>query len=68
MPWASKAQARWGHSVGVKALGGPKKVAEWDAATMPGSLPEKAEPKTGSRVEPKSRALLGRRRLNGRKG
>lgn len=42
MPWASKAQARWGHSAaGEKALGGAKKVAEWDAATPKGSLPQK---------------------------
>lgn len=39
MPWASKAQARWGHSPsGVKALGGKAKVAEWDKATPKGSL------------------------------
>lgn len=44
MPWASKAQARWGHSAaGVKALGGQSKVAEWDAATPKGSLKARAK-------------------------
>ena len=43
MPWASKQQARWGHSPsGVKALGGAAKVSEWDEATPKGSLPAKA--------------------------
>ncbi len=38
MPWDSVSQARWGHSsAGKKALGS-KKVAEFDAATAPGSL------------------------------
>lgn len=42
MPWRSVAQARWGHSPsGLKALGGPSAVAEWDNATPKGSLPEK---------------------------
>jgi len=42
MPWKSKQQARWGHSpAGVRALGGPDKVKEWDAATPKGSLPVK---------------------------
>ncbi len=42
MPWASVAQARWGHSPsGLKALGGKSKVAEWDAATPKGSLIKK---------------------------
>lgn len=44
MPWASTAQARWGHSpTGVKALGGAAKVAEWDHATKPGSLPKRVK-------------------------
>lgn len=39
-PWESKAQARWGHSpAGVKALGGKKNVAEWDASTKGLKLP-----------------------------
>ena len=43
MPWKSKAQAAWGHSpAGEKALGGGDAVAEWDAATPKGSLPNKA--------------------------
>lgn len=43
MPWESKAQARWGHSpAGKKALGGESAVREWDAATVPGSLPERS--------------------------
>ena len=43
MPWASKAQARWGHSpAGLEALGGASKVSEWDSATTPGSLPERS--------------------------
>jgi len=42
MPWASKAQAAWGHSpAGLRALGGKQKVAEWDSATPKGSLPER---------------------------
>lgn len=42
MPWKSKSQAAWGHSpAGIKALGGSKAVAEWDAATTKGSLPDK---------------------------
>lgn len=32
MPWVSDKQRRWGHSkTGVKALGGKKKVEEWDS-------------------------------------
>jgi hypothetical protein len=43
VPWASKRQARWGHSeAGKKALGGPAAVAEWDASTPKGSLTDKA--------------------------
>jgi hypothetical protein len=34
MPFVSKQQQKWGHTeAGEKALGGPEKVAEWDAAT-----------------------------------
>ena len=45
MPWASKSQARWGHSpTGVKALGGAAKVSEFDAATPKGSLLDKKPP------------------------
>lgn len=42
MPWKSQKQAAWGHSVGMKSLGGADKVAEWDASTPKGSLPAKA--------------------------
>lgn len=39
MPWVSEKQAAWGHSPsGEVALGGPEKVAEWDASTPKGSL------------------------------
>jgi hypothetical protein len=40
-PFVSKAQQRWGNSPeGEKALGGPKKVAEWNNDTTLG-LPER---------------------------
>jgi len=33
MPFVSKKQQAWGHTeAGMKALGGPAKVAEWDQA------------------------------------
>ena len=55
MPFLSKAQMRWGNSpAGVKALGGPSKVQEWDAATTPGTLPEKVE-------QPPQKKMLGQR-------
>lgn len=42
MPWKSKAQAAWGHTkAGIKALGGKKKVQEWDNKTKGKSLPKK---------------------------
>ena len=45
MPYKSKAQARWAHSeAGSKALGGEKKVAEWDNATKGKKLPERIGP------------------------
>ena len=45
MPFQSDAQRRWGHSpAGQKALGGPEKVKEWDAATKGKKLPEKVKP------------------------
>lgn len=44
MPFVSDAQRRWGHSeAGMRALGGPAKVAEWDAATRGKVLPEHAQ-------------------------
>lgn len=40
MPFQSRAQQALGHSeAGEKALGGPAKVAEWDAATKGKKLP-----------------------------
>jgi hypothetical protein len=42
VPYRSKSQARWAHTpAGIKALGGPDKVAEWDAATGGRKLPER---------------------------
>ncbi len=46
MPLVSRAQRRWAHTPdGTKALGGPTKVAEWEAATK-GKLPERVKPAT----------------------
>lgn len=43
MPYVSKKQEAWAHTPGgEKALGGPAKVAEWDAATKGRSLPARA--------------------------
>ena len=45
MPLKSEAQRRWAHSPdGVKALGGEKSVAEWEAAT-PKNIPERVTKK-----------------------
>lgn len=42
MPFVSRAQAAWGNSpAGVKALGGPAKVAEWNASTKGAKLPKR---------------------------
>ena len=42
MPYVSDSQRRWAHTpAGMKALGGPAKVAEWDAATKGRKLPER---------------------------
>jgi hypothetical protein len=42
MPYVSLAQERWAHTqAGTKALGGPAKVAEWDAATKGKDLPQR---------------------------
>ncbi len=42
MPFQSRAQQRWGHTkAGEEALGGPAKVAEWDAATKGKDIPER---------------------------
>ena len=46
MPFKSKAQQKWGNSTaGVKALGGKKKVAEWNAATKGKKLPVRVKKK-----------------------
>jgi hypothetical protein len=41
MLFRSKAQARWAHSVGEKALGGAAKVHEWDQSTDFSGLPDR---------------------------
>lgn len=56
MPWVSAKEQRWGHSkAGLKALGGPAKVSEWDAATDFSNLPEKTPKKNtmGMKKPPK---------------
>lgn len=41
MPFESKAQNAWAHTpAGTKALGGKKKVKEWEKSTNYDSLPE----------------------------
>lgn len=61
MPYASDAQRRWAHTTeGTKALGGPEKVAEWDAATKGTKLPEKKTPTTDAHKRI-ARVLAGRR-------
>lgn len=45
MPYKSDAQRRWAHTPsGEQALGGPAKVAEWDAASKGMKLPERKAP------------------------
>lgn len=42
MPFVSRQQQKWGNSsAGVKALGGPAKVAEWNASTKGRKLPKR---------------------------
>jgi hypothetical protein len=49
LPFLSKKQNAWGHSAaGVKALGGPAKVKEWESATDYSSLPERKKPEKGA--------------------
>ena len=44
MPFVSKKQQAWGNSpAGIKALGGKKNVAEWNAATKGKNLPQKVK-------------------------
>lgn len=46
MPYVSDRQRRWAHTPnGVKALGGKKKVAEWDKVTKGRKLPERVKKK-----------------------
>ncbi len=46
MPYRSRQQEKWAHSkVGLKALGGKKKVAEWDRASKGMKLPYRATKK-----------------------
>ena len=45
-PWKSEQQRRWGHSTaGIKALGGMKKVKEWDKLSKGKKLRRKVKPK-----------------------
>ena len=46
MPYKSDLQRKWAHTqAGLKALGGPSKVKEWDSASKGISLPERAKRK-----------------------
>ena len=45
-PYKSKAQQRWAHTpAGTRALGGKRKVREWDRASRGKKLPERVRPK-----------------------
>ena len=45
MAFKSKAQNAWAHTpAGTKALGGKKKLKEWEVATDYSNLPDKVEP------------------------
>jgi hypothetical protein len=45
MPFVSAAQRGWAHTpAGMRALGGPAKVAEWDRASKGLKLPEHTKP------------------------
>lgn len=45
MPFRSDAQRRWAHTAaGIAALGGPKKVSEWDSASKGLKLPKRINP------------------------
>lgn len=51
MPYVSDKQRRWAHTdEGTKALGGPKKVKEWDDKSRGKDLPEEAPKKTAAMV------------------
>lgn len=46
MPYVSEQQRKWAHTAnGEKALGGKKKVAEWDRASKGRKLPKRARHK-----------------------
>ena len=46
MPYKSQQQRKWAHSkAGMKALGGKKKVAEWDKKSKGKKLPKKVRRK-----------------------
>lgn len=56
MPFVSGAQNKWAHTPeGVKALGGPEKVKEWESSTDYSNLPEQAPKKNtmGMKKPPK---------------
>ena len=51
MPYVSPKQQAWAHTdTGIKALGGPDKVAEWDKASKGKKLPERVKPKRKNRI------------------
>ena len=59
MPYVSLAQEGWAHTPrGEEALGGPAKVAEWDAATKGKKLPKRA-PKKQAKSSGMSPAFFG---------
>jgi hypothetical protein len=61
MPFVSRRQQAWGNSpAGLKALGGPEKVAEWNSATAGAKLPERVSP-------PKTRGILSMKAKKRRK-
>ena len=70
MPWASTAQAAWGHSPeGMQALGGPEKVKEWDQASEGLALPERTAKSRLQGASPKARHRLNlKTRRNWMKG
>lgn len=60
MPYKSQAQERWAHTeAGMKALGGPEKVAEWDAATKGAKLPERTPAPPQGKRRPATRPAVG---------
>jgi hypothetical protein len=62
MPYVSLRQEGWAHTpAGIKALGGPAKVAEWDAATKGKKLPDRVSnaSKDGKPVKKRRFGALG---------